>query len=104
MRHIERIMPIRRLARAFERVIEAEDLVMRGEQETAAIGGNANPHATRKRALEHRELAIRPDAEQEELAGLIGGEGQAAARYMQPLHEMARRGECELFGLLLRLR
>src|SRR6185312_13502308 len=44
----------------------------------------------------HRQPPARLEPDQEHLAGLVGGEGEARAHARQPVREMPRRGECEL--------
>ena len=80
-----------------KRVVEAEQLVMGGEEEPARVRADAEAHAAGEAPLVDGERAVGSDAEQEQLPGLVGGEGDAAARPRQPRHEASRRGEREGF-------
>jgi len=77
-------------------VVEAQELVLGRQHERAGVGTDAQPHAAREGALEHREAPARLEPDQEQLAGLVGGEGEARARAREPVGKMPRRGEREL--------
>ena len=97
MRRIDRVEALLiRLARR-QHIVEAVDLIMGGEREAAPVGARRQPHRAGEGPLEDRKPPVRPRAEEEDLARLIGGEGEAAAGSRQPLREMARRGQRELF-------
>ena len=95
VRRVDRVEALRVRLAGRQDIVEALDLILGGEREAAPVGADAEPHAAREAALEHREPAVRLDPEQEQLARLIGGEGEAAAGPGQPGGEAARRGERE---------
>ncbi len=58
-------------------------------------GAGHHAHAALQCALEHRNAPIGLQAQQEQLAGLVGGEGQAGLLLGQKAGELARSGELE---------
>lgn len=92
-RHVEGVVALPCLP-GLEEVLEAPELVERGQPERAS-GSRAEPHRARKRPLVDREPAIGPEADQEELAGLVGGEGEARLRAGEPGGEQPRSGQLE---------
>ena len=56
-------------------------------------GAGAEAHAAREGPLEDRKPAVGLEADQEELAGLIGGEGEARPSLRQPGGEQPRAGQ-----------
>jgi len=58
-----------------------------------AARAGAEPHAAQEGALEDREPAVGPEPDQKELAGLVGGEGEAGASPGEPGGEEARAGQ-----------
>src|SRR5687768_2823302 len=59
------------------------------------LGAAAEAYAAGEAALEDREPAVGLEADQEELARLIGGEGEAGAHLGQPGGEKSRAGQLE---------
>ena len=72
-----------RLAGAHD-IVEAVELELGGERDAARAFAHRQPHAAREIALEQRDGARRVAAQEQQLAGLIGGEHQAAADPRQP--------------------
>jgi hypothetical protein len=68
-----------------ERVVEAPELEQGAEVERRRAGAEA--HGAVEGALEDRQPSIGLQADQEQLAGLVGGEGEARS----PLREPCRR-------------
>ncbi len=77
-------------------IVEAQELVLGRQHERAGVGANAQSHAAREGPLEHGQAAARLEPDQEQLAGLVGREGEARTRARQPFGKMPRRGEREL--------
>src|SRR5262245_20662211 len=77
-------------------VVEAQKLILGRQHKRARVGSDAQPHAAREGALEHGEAAAGLEPDQEQLAGLVGGEGEARARAREPVGIMPRRGQREL--------
>ncbi len=77
-----------------QRVLEPPQLVERAHPQR--IPGRAQPHAARERAFEDRQPPVRLQPDQEQLAGLIGGERQAQPAFRQPRRELPGRGQHHL--------
>ena len=77
-------------------VVETQELVLGRQHERAGISAHAQAHAAREGALEDRQPSAGVESDQEQLAGLLGGESEARARARQPFRKMPRRGEREL--------
>ena len=92
LRHVEAIVTLMRLA-GRQHVVEPPELVERREIELAAV--RAEAHGPVEGALEDGEAAVGLEAEQEELAGLIGGEGQGQPLLGHPGGELARGRDLE---------
>ena len=90
LRHVEPVVARLRLARA-EHVLEAPELVERAHPQRLAVAGQA--HAAVEGALEDRQPAVGLQADQEQLAGLVGGEGEARALLGEPREELAGGGD-----------
>ena len=80
-------------------VVEAENLKLGREQECAAVLARRHPHAAGEGPFEHRNPPRRLDPDEEDLAGLMGREGEARPRPREPLGEMPRTRESELLFL-----
>jgi hypothetical protein len=93
--HVDAVVALMRLARR-QRIVEAPELVERAHQEP--LRARPQAHAALEGAIEDRQLAVRPQAEQEQLAGLVGGEGEAEPLLGQPGGELTRRGQVESGG------
>ena len=89
VRREDRVVGAGRLSRRHD-VVEALNLVVRREREGAAARRHAKPHAAREAALEHRQPPVALQSDQEDLAGLVGGEGEARPHARQPLGEVPR--------------
>src|SRR5262249_56009911 len=77
-------------------VREGEEGVGGREDQRAGIGAHPQAHATREGALEYGQAAAGLEPDQEQLASLVGGEGEARAGAREPVGKMPRRGEREL--------
>ena len=62
-----------------QHIVEAMDLVLRGERERPAIFAHRQSHAPSEGAFEYRQVAILPYTKQEQLTRLIRGESDRAA-------------------------
>ena len=93
--HVEAIVALVRLA-GRQRVVEAPELVEGAHQQPLGAGPEA--HAALEGAIEDRQPAVRLEAEQEQLAGLVGGEGEAYPLLSQPSGELSRGGQLEGSG------
>jgi len=92
LRHVEPVVALVRLA-GLERVVEAPELVEGREVELAAVRGQA--HGAVEAALEQGQPSVRLQAEQEQLAGLVGGAGESDVLLGQPGGELARGQQLE---------
>jgi hypothetical protein len=92
LRHVEPVVALVRLA-GRERVVEAPELPEGREVELAAVRGQA--HGAVEAALEQGQPPVRLQAEQEQLAGLVGGAGERQALLGQPGGELARGHQLE---------
>jgi hypothetical protein len=77
-------------------IVEAQELVLGRQRERASARAHIQAHAAREGALEHGQPSAGLEPDQEQLAGLVCGEGEARARARQPFRKMPRRGEREL--------
>ncbi len=97
-REVERVeMLVGELARP-EHVLKPPDADIRHEKDALGVGVDA--HGARKVALVERNPAVLHHADEEELPGLVGGEGERSVARAEPIGEAARRGD--LACLLLR--
>ncbi len=78
-------------------VVEAEDLIVGGQQQGAAVAGDAEAHAPCEGAFEHRQAPVGLQSQEEQLAGLVGGQGEAHSGARQPLREVPGGRQRELF-------
>ena len=83
-----------------EHVLEPPDLEQRADIEPRR--GRVDAHRAHVILLVEGDLAARQQADQEQLAGLVGGEGEAAAVARQPVAEAARDADLGLVGGRLR--
>ena len=93
-RHHHRVVAVLGRPR-LEVILETPKLVERGHPE-CALGADAHPHAAGKAALEDREPTVGLEADQEELAGLVGGEGEARFGGREPRDKKPRGGDLNL--------
>jgi hypothetical protein len=89
---IKAVVAVVALARG-EVILEAGELVVGGEPE--GLGGGVQAHAAAEAALVDGELVILGEAQQEELAGLVGGEGEAEPLLREPGGQAGGGGEIE---------
>ena len=87
LRNIECVVALVHLA-VGDGVLEPPELEERGHPQRLAIAGQS--HAAVEVALMDRLSAVRLQADQEQLAALLGGEGQAQPLVRQPFRELAR--------------
>src|SRR5439155_1897137 len=73
-RHVEAVAALVQLPRP-EDVLETPQLVERTEPQGLTVA--PQPHAAVEGAFEHGQPAIGMPAQEEQFAGLVGGEGQA---------------------------
>ena len=101
-RDVEPIAALVELARPQD-VLEAPELVERTHPQRLAVAPQA--HAAVEGALEDRQRAVRAAAEEEQLADLVGREGQADVVVGQPAREVARTRHLDprLFGAAISL-
>jgi hypothetical protein len=95
LRHVEAVVPLMRLARR-QCVGKLPELVEAAHQKP--LGARPESHAALEGAIEDRQLAIRLEAEQEQLARLVGGEGEAGLLLGQPRRELPRGGQLKRRG------
>ena len=90
LRDVEAVEAVVRLP-GLQHVLEAPELIERAHPQRLAI--SAEPHAPLERALEDGKAPVGLEAEEEELARLIGGERQAraAARRAMPRNAGTKR-------------
>jgi len=67
-------------------VFEAPELVERGHPQSLAVA--PQPHTSLERLLEHGEPAVGGDADQDELAALVRGDGQTDTLLGEPGREL----------------
>ena len=90
-RHVTGIEGIVDLLAGVEHVAEAEDLQERGEQDGVAVG-DADAHRLAEEALVDDEPAVHVLAEQVELSGLVGRDGEADPAGAEKRGEPGRHG------------
>ena len=98
-RHIEPVeLLVGHLARA-KHILQAPDL--RDRRHVNALLVDAQPHGPDEIALVHGQPAVGQDADQHQLSGLIGGQGEADAVDRQPIDQTARGADIGRFRLRL---
>src|SRR5215216_5638485 len=85
--HIKGVMAFRALLALIQGIDKTKDLGIASDPESLARGGKAQ--ASADIAVEHPELAIRLDADEEEFADLVGGYRQTCAVLLEPGSEAA---------------
>jgi hypothetical protein len=96
--HVDAVVALVRLS-GRQRILEPPELVEAAHYEP--IRARPEAHAPLERAVEDRQPAIGLQAEQEQLAGLVGGEGEAGFLLGEPRRELPRGGQLKGGGARL---